>query len=582
MKELRYWVFFLTLVLFLAVLLRIHQKPGRSEPASPAPAGGEAKTSTALPSKAGTSRSGYWGKTDPNWSELHLAAWEGEEKQARRLLEGKAEVGAVDSRSRTPLHLAVEQGHTEVAKILLEHGAKVMAEDRHENTPLHVAVRNNRPELVPILLAAGADVNASNASVDSPLHIAAIYGNVPLIETLIASGAEVNLQSSHNFSPLDLAMIVGNQAAAAALRKHGGTNGINPERFGLTIPEPEITETTWLSKVTVVENFKNCNAAAAGNLAWIKSILARNPEAIKERGGKKQFTLLHCAAYSPQAEVVKYLLEQGADISARDKNGGTPLHAAADNNNPAAIVILLENGAEVDAPNNWGYTPLHYTCYDDSAQAAQALLDWGANVDARSHEPGKWTPMHVAAEEDSILTAAVLLRNGANIEARTTNGNRTPLVMALQYDQPEFADFLLAKGCQPLPPGYPIPRSWRVPAKSSGQILEEVKAKLAGGADINTKDEKGRTFLYLAAAEGQRELALFLIGKGADLNAAAATGKTPLHIAVINNRINLVGLLLQKGANPSPRDQDGHTPMYYAREINRAGFVQLLSKYKAE
>ena len=93
------------------------------------------------------------------------------------------------------------------------------------------------------------------------------------------------------------------------------------------------------------------------------------------------------------------------------------------------------------------------------------------------------------------------------------------------------------------------------PAKSLHQAaadgdIEQIKSLIATGADVNTKNEKGRTPLHIAAEKGQAQIASLLVNTGADLNAQDNIGQMPLHLAAAWGRKDIVELLISKGANP--------------------------------
>ena len=114
----------------------------------------------------------------------------------------------------------------------------------------------------------------------------------------------------------------------------------------------------------------------------------------------------------------------------------TPLHAAAQKDASATAEVLLQQGANVNAKNNKGFTPLHATALADASATAEVLLQQGANVHAKDNEGG--TPLHAAAQKDASATAEVLLQQGANVHAKTNEGH-TPLYFA--------AGFAAARSC---------------------------------------------------------------------------------------------------------------------------------------
>ena len=68
--------------------------------------------------------------------------------------------------------------------------------------------------------------------------------------------------------------------------------------------------------------------------------------------------------YNSNADVVKVLIEKGADVNALNNDKSTPLHWAASNNSNADVVkVLIEKGADVNALNNDKSTPLHQAAF---------------------------------------------------------------------------------------------------------------------------------------------------------------------------------------------------------------------------
>jgi len=117
-------------------------------------------------------------------------------------------------------------------------------------------------------------------------------------------------------------------------------------------------------------------------------------------------TALHIAAAAYETEVVRKLINAGADVHARNRLGDEPLHAAAVGLpgsrtwNPAAqaatIVCLIEAGADPNAIDKRGVTPLHRAVRTRCAAAVRTLLECGADP-ARKNKSGS-TPMLLAIE----------------------------------------------------------------------------------------------------------------------------------------------------------------------------------------
>ena len=131
---------------------------------------------------------------------------------------------------------------------------------------------------------------------------------------------------------------------------------------------------------------------------------------------------LHVAARLNLPLLTVSLIEQGADIHARNKDGWTPLHVAAKEDAAATAGVLLEQGADVNARETlFGWTPLHLAAAKEDASAtAEVLLQQKADVNAR--DKFGWTPLHSAASNNAYETAEVLLNSGADVNAKDNHG----------------------------------------------------------------------------------------------------------------------------------------------------------------
>jgi ankyrin repeat protein len=104
--------------------------------------------------------------------------------------------------------------------------------------------------------------------------------------------------------------------------------------------------------------------------------------------GTDKWNLLHLALVSltdlPNPSIVKHLIGLGTDVNARDWRLWTPLHFAVRTGNGEVVKMLIEAGAEVDLPNDEGITPLHLCLLKLSfnLEVIEMLLEAGANPDS--------------------------------------------------------------------------------------------------------------------------------------------------------------------------------------------------------
>lgn len=187
-------------------------------------------------------------------------------------LYGKIDVKFNDG--NTPLLYAVEKGDIERVTILLEYNASVHCKDVLGDTPLHLAVSNNGDDirLVKILLLNGANISAKNNRGLEPLHTAVLIRNIKITTELLDSGANISATTDCGSTPL-----------------HFATSG--------------------------------------------------------------------------DYDMVELLLTRGADVNARDKDNSTPLHDAMRCNYKNIIRLLMQYGADSTIVDVHGNTPA--TCSEN-------------------------------------------------------------------------------------------------------------------------------------------------------------------------------------------------------------------------
>eukprot|EP01035_Chromulina_nebulosa_P025253 gene25253-32952_t len=140
-------------------------------------------------------------------------------------------------------------------------------------------------------------------------------------------------------------------------------------------------------------------------------------------------TALHRAAHNGEVEVVKLLLENMADIDAKDNCGSSALLLAASNGFCATVKTLLDKGADKTAIDDKGLTALHQAADNGAPRTATLLLNWGADITKK--ENNGQTSLHRAARNGCYYTTQRLLDSNANIAA-VDNYKSTALHLAAE------------------------------------------------------------------------------------------------------------------------------------------------------
>ena len=303
------------------------------------------------------------------------SAENGNFKKIKECLANGVDVNARDICGYTALMLASKKGHFEIVKYLVEHGADVNVQDNWDWTALINASHNGHLEIVKYLVANGADVNAKNDSGWTALEMSktdeiweylkpkvshinknhalincANRGNLEQIKYFLANGADVNFEYS---CILSYALL--NKHLEVA--KYFIANGlyINTQSISLSeIYEVDLNKEAREFLRLYVTFFES---ASNGNLEAIKECVLQNDVFVNAKNNNGE-TALVLASINGHFEIVKYLVEHGADVNVQDKWDWTALINASHNGHLEIVKYLVANGADVSIKNNNDETAL--------------------------------------------------------------------------------------------------------------------------------------------------------------------------------------------------------------------------------
>lgn len=190
--------------------------------------------------------------------------------------------------------------------------------------------------------------------------------------------------------------------------------------------------------------FKICDTRSGRFRSWFLAY----PGWINE--AENTSTNLIIASHFGFTRTVRMILEYGrADIDARNFDGDTALHSAVKNKKNDVVRLLLEKGANINAKNNRGTTALHYATqlYDKSDKgridAVQLLLE--ANADVKAVDCEGDTALHMAVSMCAYGVVESLLENDVNIDALNNKGS-SALYLTQEYGAHEIGHLLVAHG----------------------------------------------------------------------------------------------------------------------------------------
>jgi len=324
--------------------------------------------------------------------------------------------------------------------------------------------------------------------------------------------------------------------------------------------------------------FKAC---AKGDTAAVKALIESNGKLDLSTMDDEGNTPLHWAAVGGHVELVKVLLQFGANVEIKSRDGFTPMHSVAQEDHKAVLQVLVEKGANVNAVNSDdnNNTTLHYAACWGAVECTKLLIANGALIDARASDQS--TPLSFAAEKGHLSIAKLLIDAGANIESKNDpeeKGGATPLLLASHNGQIEVVKLLVSKGANVKEKTIDGLNCLHL-AIRSGSDNEELTKVLAGShCEVNGKTNNGDTPLHYASYMGYIKACTILIENKANLEEKGQNDSTPLHFASREGQLEVVKLLVSKGANLNVSDKDGDTPIQCAEINGHVKCVEILKK----
>ncbi|KAL3419921.1 ankyrin repeat protein [Phlyctema vagabunda] len=452
------------------------------------------------------------------------------------------DAAAIGYYGSTALQRAAKLGELEILQCLLQAGADVNAPPaEYGNTALTAAASEGYHDVVKILLKAGADVNDKRGG-RTALEGAVERGDLEMVQILVAAGADASCDRSvvlaiqkNHFDILSLLLTAG-----ADIQRNGG------ELLSFAVKRQDIGFVRLLLKNGVSPNngiLKEDSgrpaairvAAGVGNLEMLQILIGAEAEIdvyshyfSEHCRPYRTVTALQAAAGCSHLDIVRYLLQAGADLNmpAHPDHGRTALQGAVESRSLEMIRFLLDEGADVNAPaaKFMGVTALQAAVRRNDRQMIHLLLDAGAHANDLPSDTYGLSSLQIAAAHGLDDVVEILLNRGADVNGPCARkGGQTALMAAASVGH-------------------------------VGTVRLLLKAK----ADVNAVVSNSwcsKTALVAAAGGGYLRIAQDLINHGADVNATTkgAYHGTALQEAAMRGRIDMLKLLLNAGAKITGR-----------------------------
>lgn len=253
-------------------------------------------------------------------------------------------------------------------------------------------------------------------------------------------------------------------------------------------------------------------AVQVGHLQFAETLIELGAH-INAQDSKCRNTALHHACIKGSIEMVKLLLNHGAQVNLKDDTGCSALIDACVYGHTNIVLCLLSHGADLELSNDQGMTPFMYASMSGHTNLSKILIDHGAKI-----ETCKVSALVGASGRGHTETVKLLLDHGAELEARNDEG-ASALYSASKYGHTETLRILLDHGAQ-----------------------------------VDAKDNSGKTALIIASLSGHTETVQVLLDHGAHVNAEENNGMTALVRASLSGHTETVRVLLDNNARANSQE----------------------------
>jgi len=417
----------------------------------------------------------------------------------------------------TPLHDAVRRNDLNVVQALIKRGADVKAATRYGITPMNLAATGGNAAILRALLDAGAPPDTATPGGETALMTAARTGAIDSVRLLIDRGAHVNAKTADR--------------------------GQTALMWAVTERHPDVVRLLVASGADV--NAATTVAKPKGEYVPARAGGASGTGIIRQRalptadGG---MTPLLFAVRDGNEEMMRLLLELGADINRTSGNHTSPLLIALLNGQVAIASELIGRGADVNTNDDYHRGALF------------------AAIELRNFNHDKY-PFMFSDGRDPLNLIKILLDRNADPNVRT---DTTPVHGLMQFD----GSWVNFDG-----------QTAFIRAALSGDI-EVMRLLLQHGADPNIATTQGSTALmaasginwipaqtYTRAEADYVEAVKLCLDRGADVNATNSLGMAAIHGAANRGWVSIIQILADHGAKLDVKDSGGRTPMTFAEGI---------------
>lgn len=273
--------------------------------------------------------------------------------------------------------------------------------------------------------------------------------------------------------------------------------------------------------------------------------------------------LLVAASRNNNLSRVKEILDNHPEMLDQMEGGHSALHVACHEGHCDVIRELIDRGADRDKQDTQGYTAIHHSTYGDkTGEALKLLLELGFDPNVQHNDNGS-TPLHLAVKNDNEMAVRILTQHvDCDINVQDDAGD-TSLYYAIAAERHSMVAMLMDHPRLSITVTNQRGFNYLQFAVLKGNTRAVEKLLAKAGSVLNVPKSDGFTPLHIAAINDHREIAKLLLKQpGCDVNAPSQVNQSPLHLAADEGYSVMAEILLDHGANVNALDDDRDTPLH--------------------
>ncbi|CAB3384229.1 Hypothetical predicted protein [Cloeon dipterum] len=457
-----------------------------------------------------------------------------------------------------------------------------------------MAARKNCGEILDMLLHNGVDVDCFNIIHGNALNCAIKNRAMKCVEVLLRHGAKLAIESSgDNWDPLMLAILENNLELVKFFLEENisgpqrnkdsfETNELKAFQFSIQRGKKEIAKLLLEKSPSLKNSYEGCPlqySAKHGYFSmcqWLVDEAGFDVNTLRPSGEPKDWSLHDniCMDY--------FLLLQKSDINRTDERGKTALHCAAEHGYLERVQQLIHAGANIRAVDENGWNAFHFACkcnIDNHKEKVIRLLHSTDSQLAKEKTKSGETGLHILPKfsNSHLFEKMRFLIEDIGVDVRAEDNSGCTALLTAVHEGKDCVDYLMTKDIN-LEVKNNRGQTYLHLAAQRGD-LEAMQTWIELGGDLDVIDDEGSTALHFAARGGHLQfvngfldhIAKYaensvesVLEKSARVNRCDNFGRTALQFAVSSKNVDLVQMLLDIGADLTLTDLEGKNAMHYA------------------